>query len=289
VYTAGNAAVLGVFATRMTGARLSVAVTASLDAWGGGLTTKLTSADFVVTHSAWIKREIERHVPGVPSDRVVVAPVGVDTRSWTFQPDRDGEGSAERPWSIVSVGRLHPNKGHADLIRAIAILREQGLRVEGTIIGGGREMGNLAALIEALGLHGTVRLTGPLGEDEVRSTLGRADVFALASVNEALGVAFMEAMALGVPVVGCDVGGVGEVVVDGHTGLLVPPHEPAALAAAIRRILEDRELRRGLARRGRAWIEERFDSFKGAALLLQAIVTTSSGSPLPPQAAEATR
>jgi hypothetical protein len=82
-----------------------------------------------------------------------------------------------------------------------------------------------------------------------------------------LGVVYMEAMAAGVPTIGTRAGGVGEIITDGHDGLLVPPRDPAALAAAVERLIDEPEFAVTLGMNGRATIEERFDSRLGAATL----------------------
>ena len=102
-----------------------------------------------------------------------------------------------------------------------------------------------------------MELAGSRGD--VPDLLARADVFVLASRSEGAPISILEAMAAGLPVVASDVGGVGELVVDGATGLLVPAGDPAALAAALERLLADPELRRRLGAAGRERARERFD------------------------------
>jgi glycosyltransferase involved in cell wall biosynthesis len=94
----------------------------------------------------------------------------------------------------------------------------------------------------------------------------------LSSRSEGAPISILEAMAAGLPVVACDVGGVGELVADGETGLLVPPGDPARLSEALRRLLADPELRRRLGAAGRARARERFDlpPFRAAHLELYA-------------------
>ena len=105
--------------------------------------------------------------------------------------------------------------------------------------GTGQFRRDLEGLVAELNLATYVRLPGALSEADVRKELEAAHVFGLSSDTEALGIVMVEAMAMRVPVVTTDVGGTTELVKDGTNGLAVPPRDPAALAAAIRRIATD--------------------------------------------------
>src|SRR5690606_21212677 len=106
------------------------------------------------------------------------------------------------------------------------------------------------AEVEAAGLRGVIHLLGV--RSDVQELLPAFDVFALASNEEGLGLALIEAMAAGVPCVATAVGGIVEVVRDGVSGLLVPPADPTRLAAAIVQLLDDDQLRTGYASKARA-------------------------------------
>jgi glycosyltransferase involved in cell wall biosynthesis len=124
------------------------------------------------------------------------------------------------------------------------------------IAGTGPQEKNLRKAIDAMGLPGTVRLLGH--REDVANVLLSLDLFVLPTVEEALGTAFVEAMAAGRAVVGCRVGGVPEVVEEGRTGLLVPPGDPPALGQAIRALLADGELRRRMGEAGRQAVATRY-------------------------------
>ncbi len=220
---------------------------------------------------------LDRDLPAT----VAVAPMGVDT-------DRFRRGTPYRPWPgsgplrVVSCGRLNPSKGHDDLVRAVRLLTDAGRDVELTVAGEDEHGGTgyrreLEALVTASGLGGRVRLIGSAGEDEVRALLEQAHVFALASHAEPLGVAIMEAMALEVPVVVADGGGVRTLVRDGTTGMLVPPRDPVALAAAITRVADDPVLATTLGGGGRGHVVAGFGSDRSARTLLALVGRPAAG------------
>jgi glycosyltransferase involved in cell wall biosynthesis len=132
---------------------------------------------------------------------------------------------------LSSIGRLSLEKGHADLIDAVAIVRSRGHRVSVILVGDGPERGRLLDRIRERQLEGTVHLPGYL--DQPQRVLEETDLAVLPSHTEGLPNAALEAMAMGVPVLATRVGGTPEVITDGITGRLVPARSPAALAEAI--------------------------------------------------------
>ncbi|HEV2147380.1 MAG TPA: glycosyltransferase [Longimicrobiaceae bacterium] len=188
-------------------------------------------------------------------DRCRVIPYGMPVEEFGR-----GAEEAERvrarygPRLVVSVGRLVYYKGFEHLIEA---MRE----VDGTllIVGDGPLRGALEARIRDLGLRDRVFLLGKV--DDTAGFYHAADVFVLASVarSEAFGIVQIEAMACGTPVVNTSLdSGVPYVSRDGETGLTVPPADPAALAAAVNRLLDDPDLRARLGRAGRTRVREEF-------------------------------
>jgi glycosyltransferase involved in cell wall biosynthesis len=177
------------------------------------------------------------------------------------------------PPRIVAVARLAEKKGLRYLIDACALLRARGCDVHCTIIGDGPLRERLQAQIAALGLGDCVTLLGARAQDDVAAALRHASVFVQPSIVTAAGdmegvpVSVMEAMAAGVPVVAAATGAIPELVDDEHTGLLVPPRNAAALAAAIERLARDRELVERLRAGARRRIETEFDLAGNAALL----------------------
>lgn len=177
---------------------------------------------------------------------------------------------------IVSVARLVERKGLALLLDALpSVLRS----VPGThllVVGDGPERAALEAQTERLGLTGAVTFLGEIPNDEVRRALAIAEVFALTPLDraddpEGFGVVYLEAAAAGRTAVASRAGGVPEAVLDGRTGLLVPPGDPAATAGALIRILTDDALRDRLAAAAKARADREFH-WPGRAFLFQGMV-----------------
>jgi glycosyltransferase involved in cell wall biosynthesis len=178
------------------------------------------------------------------------------------------------------VGRIEPGKGVLDLVRAM-----RGVDARLVIVGDGPERPSLEAELQLLGIDDRVQLAGE--RDDVRDLLADADIFVLSSVSEGLPVSVLEAMAAELPVVASRVGGVPELVADGENGFLVPPGNPDELAAAVGRLVEDRDLRRRLGAVGRVRAETRFNpnSFRRAHLELYAGELARRSLPAPSSAA----
>ena len=182
---------------------------------------------------------------------------GVDTARFT-----PGAPASQRPRTVLYVGRMDRTsawKGVDVLIRAFAgPAGLPGARLR--LVGGGDAVPDHLRLAAELGVADRVDAVGELTGDALVAELRTAAVLALPSRTEAesFGMALVEAMACATPVVGSEVGGIPHVVTDGDTGLLVPPGDPAALAAACRRILDDGPLADRLGAAGRRRAEERY-------------------------------
>lgn len=154
------------------------------------------------------------------------------------------------------VARLEPEKGHATLLDAWPLVLRCVPNACLLVVGEGSRREELEAQAERLGVHGRVVFTGR--RDDVPAVTAALDLAVLPSHREAQGLTILEAMALSRPVVASNVGGIPEMIEDGVTGLLVPPHDPEALAAAIVRLLTDHPLADMLARAGHDMVHERF-------------------------------
>jgi glycosyltransferase involved in cell wall biosynthesis len=160
-------------------------------------------------------------------------------------------GSAERPL-VLTPARLDEQKGHPVLLRAAAELPG----VDFVLAGEGPERAALEALASELGISDRVNFLGY--RDDIPQLLAACDVFALPSLYEGSSLAVLEAMAAGRPVVSSAIGGTDELIDDGTDGLLVAPGDTDGLAAALRRLLDDAELRKTFAQRAHARVERDF-------------------------------
>ena len=167
-------------------------------------------------------------------------------------PVRSREGTFE----IGSVGTLRRAKAHDVLIRALARI-PHALQARLTLVGDGPERARLQAQVHAADLSKSVRFVGH--QDNVASWLERFDAFAFPSRDEGLGIALLEAMGAGVPVVAARTGGIPELLDHGVEGLLVPTEDDAALATALVQIAEDPESAAARAEAARARVLRRHD------------------------------
>jgi D-inositol-3-phosphate glycosyltransferase len=208
------------------------------------------SADRIIATCCDELREL--HSMGADPDRVDVVPCGVDLDH--FRPDGPREERGGRP-RIVVVSRLVPRKGVDDAIRALAALPDAELVVAGgpqhDELFADPEVRRLRTVARQCGVADRVKLRGALPRSEVAALLRSADVVACTPWYEPFGIVPLEAMASGVPVVASAVGGMLDSVVDGVTGLLIPPRDPLALAAAVGRLLGDHGFRARLGAAGR--------------------------------------
>jgi glycosyltransferase involved in cell wall biosynthesis len=213
---------------------------------------------------------------------------GIDVRNFA-PPEHKAED--KRP-VIAGVGRLVEKKGYSYLIKACRILADQGYDFECLIIGGGPQAALLQQMVQELNLSQHIQLVGAVFQEQLRDYLNRADIFVLPCIvgqdqdMDGIPNTLMEAMAMEIPCISTTISGIPELIVDGKSGLLAPPQDEAALARAIARLLEDRELRSSLGKAGRATVMAEFEIEKNAATLLtifksylgdEAITTTQGG------------
>jgi glycosyltransferase involved in cell wall biosynthesis len=222
---------------------------------------------------------------GVAPERIHVIPSGVDADRFAASDERRAAaraayGLADDTFAVAMVAALEDRKGHAVLLDAVAQLRDLPLQV--LCAGSGTREATLIARRDALGLGDRLRFLGQV--TDVPALLAAADAAVLPSLQEGLGVAALEALAAGRPVVASAVGGLPEAV--GSDGILVPAGDAAALAAALRALAADRERARALGAAGRARVREQF-SIAAMARRTLALYTRLSGITLhgPEQAA----
>jgi glycosyltransferase involved in cell wall biosynthesis len=219
---------------------------------------RLTTSIVCVARSA---RDCGMAAGACSADRSVVIHNAVDVQSFPSARPHAGP-----PW-IVSVGRLAFPKDFSTLLEALA---DTGPDWRASFVGEGPLQAAIADEVRRHGLEKRVELLGTRGD--VPDLLASADIFVLSSRSEGFPVSILEAMAAALPVIATDVGGVGEAVLDGETGLLVPAGDPHALTNALERVLGDEGLRRRLGAKGRDRALQEFDvpSFRQAHLELYA-------------------
>lgn len=193
-------------------------------------------------------RDIERIV-GLPAGSVRTIHNGVPDLG---APNRDSSPSASNPITVGAVGRVERQKGFDVLIRALPDVAEAHV----VVVGEGTERLSLQRLAGELGVADRVSWVG--WSATARDHLSSFDVFVLPSRYEGFPLTVLEAMLAELPVVASDVGSVREAVIDGETGLLVPPDDPAALSTAVGRLAADAESRRTLGVRGRGLVLGRY-------------------------------
>ena len=167
--------------------------------------------------------------------------------------------SAPDTFDIISVAQLTPVKAQHILIDAVARLVQEGREVRLRLVGEGADRSSLENHIFECGLSAKVRLEGALNQDYLRNLYHESDVFALASFAEGVPVVLMEAMAMEIPCVATWIAGIPELIQDGVDGLLVAPSDVDQLSTAIRRLMDDPDLRTRIAIAGRRKIIDKYN------------------------------
>lgn len=196
---------------------------------------------------------------GVEQDKIRVIYSGIDAAR--FQ-QRTPNSKLSQPAIVGTVAVLEERKGLRHLIEAAARLQAQGLSLEYRIAGAGPLLAELQQLAQQSGVGDRVSFVGFVSD--TAAFLANLDIFVLPSLFEGLGVAALEAMAAGKPVIASRVGGLGESVIEGETGLLVAPRDTAALADAIANLVKCPALAVQMGQRGVARVKEGFSLEKMA-------------------------
>jgi glycosyltransferase involved in cell wall biosynthesis len=214
----------------------------------------------VVANSPSARRILEAE--GLATGSIAVIPNGVDHRAFAARTPRP------RLREILTVANLRPEKNHDVLLRAAAELARNHPDLRLRFAGAGPQRAALESLAASLGLSGRVELLGH--RDDVPALLAQADLFVLPSRSEAFPNGAIEAMAAGLPVVASATGGLSDLIAHERTGLLVPPGDAGALAAAMRRLIEEPALAASLGERARREVQARY-SFERMADAFEAL------------------
>ena len=209
----------------------------------------LRRLDAVLANSQFTAKTIAAAY-AIPVERLFVCYKSVDIENWRAEISKRGEREAEGIKRILFVGTNMQRKGLPTLIKSAPKIISQFPDVEFLIAGEDKTIPVLEKLCRELNVERNFHFLGWKSQTELMDEYARADVFVLPSLTEALGVALLEAMAAGLPVIGSDAGGIPEIIRHGENGLLVSPDQPAELADAVLRILSDREFAAHLVERG---------------------------------------
>jgi glycosyltransferase involved in cell wall biosynthesis len=256
---ANAAANAGLAASRYLGISWSMSLHGHSDFCGEMtrlLPEKLAACRFaaVVSHDG--RQEAMRRVESRHWHKLHVVRCGIETERL---PSRTQRRNSVRRLSILSVGRLSPEKAQVGLVEAFATAVRAGLDAELILIGAGPEEHRIREAIEAYGLTDRTELRGRQPEAAVLDAMADADLFVLSSLREGLPVVLMEALALGLPVIAPEVGAIGELVVHDETGVLFTAGDWQGLARSIQSVAADPELRSRLAAAGRLRVLGEFD------------------------------
>ena len=238
----------------------------------------LQAAEFTATCTGYNAEYLRRLAPQVDPRKIRLVYHGIDLGAFAAAPSGQRRAAGARP-RVLAVGRLVPKKGHEDLIAACAALRDQGVDFDCEIVGSGPLRDSLSAEIRRHDLEDRVTLRGSMTHAELITHYRRASLFVLApriaedGDRDGIPNVIAEAMAVGVPVVATDVSGIPELVRHERTGLLAPSRDPAALAAAMKRLLADRGLAERLATAGRDLLTREFDLWETTRTLHALIAT----------------
>lgn len=222
--------------------------------WLGKLTfwlEKRTAARGITLYSAAAHEMV---VHGVPSERIVVIPYGVDYRRFRSQ-----EHDQENPqlFRLIMVARLTGGKGHAELLKAMSTLIRRYPQLRLLLVGDGPTRTEIESQIQQLDLGGVVELTGRVPNEQIPAVLHTAQAIVLPSYmpGETFPVSLLEGMATGLPAIGTRWFGIPDIIVDGETGFLVEPKDVEGLAGAIERMVGDSKLATDMGRKALQRVE----------------------------------
>ena len=218
---------------------------------------KYRQVDLFIAASRAITQVLEHD--GIPASRIVVVHDGIDVAKIQRLPEVDAHAEYWFPHGVpllVHVGALVGHKGQKHLVDAMPLVVREVPDAHLVIFGEGELRPQLERQVKELRLEKRILLPG--FREDVLQLVKSADLFVMSSVTEGLGSTLLDAMAMKLAVVGTHAGGIPEAVVDGKTGLLVPPADSRALASAIVRLLKDPPLRQRMGEAGAAHVAEHF-------------------------------
>ena len=259
----------------------------------GVLREKLRDATLVRTNNLANVRYLAEQCPAGQEGKVRLV-----YNSLTFRQRLESRVPMTSPYRLLAVGRLVRTKGFDVLLTSLARLRREGFFCHLTLVGDGWRRRRLHAQMRRLRLTDMVDTPGFVPHDQLLEYMGTHDMLVVPSVVDPTGDrdgipnVIMEALSNRLPVIATDVAGISEVVRDGETGLLIEQRDPVALAAAIRRMTEDRDKALRMAQTGKELVERMFDARANIRLLHDLYLEAARGAspqpepPLQPAPAE---
>lgn len=223
----------------------------------------LKKADVICSTSHVMAKETNKYT----DKKVYITPFGVDLNK--FKPtEKDKKGDR---LTIGTVKALSDKYGIADLIQAFADIYKKVPNAELLIVGDGPQRAEYEKQTKSLGIDSVTTFTGRVPNDKVPEYINKMDLFAVPSTedSESFGVAAVEAMACGVPVVVSNVGGLPEVVLEGETGFVVEKENPDQLAQALLTLMNDANLRRKLGQNGIKHVKDNYNWLENANSMLK--------------------
>ncbi len=226
------------------------------------LRKKIAQAQFVVTctrHNA----DYLKAIAGNCSTPIYCIYHGIDLHLFQQTVAR---AETHEPYAILTVARLTPKKGLPTIYQALAELQRRGIRFQHTLIGDGDDREKILRMISSLGLDDHCRWLGTQTHDEVLRHFKTSDLFVLgceiAENGDRDGIpnVLVESLAMGVPALSTTISAIPEILIDGKTGMTVPPSEPEQLAEAMLRVLTDQQLRQRLIAGGQELVKDQFDN-----------------------------
>ena len=258
VHFATPASTVGIIVSKMFPFTLSITVHGPdefYDVSGYLLEEKISAATLICAISLFARSQLMKVTDPWLWGKIKITPLGVDPSLFTPRPFP----ARENVFKIICVGRLVPAKGQHILLAAISRLLSRGRALNLRLVGDGPDRESLERAAREYGIADHVVFEGAVNQDKIRGLLEQANVFALASFAEGIPVVLMEAMAMEIPCVATWITGIPELIRDSIDGLLVAPSDDEALAGAIARLMDSRDLQMQLGAAGRRRIIDKYN------------------------------
>lgn len=225
---------------------------------------KIKRASFVVTCTKHNKEYLQE-IAGDTQTPIYCIYHGIDLK--LFQP-KSSDRIPEEPYKLLTIARMTAKKGLPTIYRALDRLKKRGIKFSHTLIGDGDDREAVHTIIHELGLENCCQLLGTLTHEEVLTSFQSNDLFLLgceiAKNGDRDGIpnVLVESLAMGVPALSTDVSAIPEILINGKTGITIPPSDPIAMEEAILQLLTNQRLRNKLIENGKQFVENNFDNSK---------------------------